>query len=183
MRRSLNLRIEPTLRQTEAILARIEHELAERGATVERAGFGGLRFRMPPPWRAPRLGILLAISAGRVMVSAGAGGPWRVRYELSFIALRTATLLLSLAVAIARFGGHRLTLLMWIAAIWVVVYTVPYWLATRRFHRLVTQAARDVVERRRTARPPEDGGSGASEPSSAPPPTPPAPSSPPTPRA
>jgi hypothetical protein len=152
VRRSLNLRIEPTLRQTEEIIARIEHEMAQRGAAVERVGFGGLRFRVPPPWRARRLGVLLAITAGRVMVSAGAGGPWRVRYELSFVALRTGTLLLSLGIAILRFGGNRLALLAWIAVLWLLLYTVPYLAATRLFHRLVMRSAREVVERRRAPR-------------------------------
>src|SRR5688572_33126757 len=116
--RSLDLRKESSIRQTETILRRIDEELTARGARVERAGaVGGLRFRMPRPWHAPRLGVLLAITSGRAVVSAGSGGPWRVRYELSFSALRWTTLALTaILAALGMATWPRLILL------WVVVY-------------------------------------------------------------
>ena len=77
MMRTLPLRQEPSVRQIEALLATIERDLSQVGAKVKREGKGGLSFRMPFPWRAPHLGLMLAITSGRAVVSAGQGGPWR----------------------------------------------------------------------------------------------------------
>jgi len=77
--KSIAMPTEPTVRQVDAILARIEQELVARGARVARPRAGTLHFEMPLPWRAHSLGLLAAITSGRAQVSAGAGGPRRVR--------------------------------------------------------------------------------------------------------
>ncbi len=159
--RSLDLRTEPSIRQTETILRRIDEELTARGARVERAGsVGGLRFRMPWPWNAPRLGILLAISSGRAVVSAGSGGPWRVRYSLDFSILRGLVGLLSVALVVFGLAWpgqlgltNRLDLLNALALLWLVLYGIPYAAASARFRRIIQASAADVVERRHGRRP------------------------------
>ena len=152
MKRSLALRIEPTVRQTEAILGRIERALAERGVSSERVGTGRLDFRMPHPWRTVRQGPLLAISRGAALVSAGAGDRRRVRYELNFRRLRVATVVLSLVLVAIGFRWPRLTLLNALLMLWLLVPGIPYALAAWRFHALMAEAARDVLERRLTPR-------------------------------
>ena len=152
MRRTLRLRVEPTVRQTQAILDSIERELGRYGARAQRVGGSALRFRMPEPWRRPHLGSLLAISSGRVMVSAGLGGPWRVQYELSTALLRGVAIALSVILVAVGFSWPRLTLVSALAALWLVVYAVPYFLATRRFRRIVRAGAQEVVERRKKPR-------------------------------
>jgi hypothetical protein len=152
VRKSLALRTEPTVWQTEAILSRIERELTGRGADAHRDGRSTLEFRMPLPWRASGQGALLPISSGRVSVSAGAGGPRRVRYKVNFMLLRGLVLLLSAALVAIGFGWPRLTLLNALLALWAVCYGVPLAIAMSRFHRIVTSAARDVVERRGESR-------------------------------
>lgn len=166
MLRSLDLRKEPSVRQSETILRRIDEELTARGARVHRAGpIGGLRFRMPQPWDAPRLGILLAITSGRAVVSAGSGGPWRVRYELNFSVLRWTTIGLTAILVILVLSGYlpwdRLTLLNAILVLWVVVYGIPYLAASIRFERIIRRSAAEILERRHQRR---------TEPSPTPPP-------------
>ena len=159
--RSLDLRTEPSVRQTETILRRIDQELTARGARVERGGaVGGLRFRMPWPWNAPRLGILLAITSGRAVVSAGSGGPWRVRYSLDFSVLRGVVIALSLTlIAIGlvwpdRVGlTNRLALLNTLALLWLLLYGIPYVAASARFRRIIQASTADIVERRHVPRP------------------------------
>jgi hypothetical protein len=153
--RSISLRREPSVRQIDAILRHLEEELTKRGAAVTRAGVAGaLRFRMPRPWKAPRLGILLAVTSGQVEVSAGSGGPWRVRYGLSFSVLRAVVILLSLGlVAYGLSWPDRTNLINALLILWVVAYGVPYFAANGRFRRIVQGCAIDVVERRRAARP------------------------------
>ena len=151
--RSLDLRKEPSIRQTEIILRRIDEELTARGARVERAGaVGGLRFRMPRPWNAPRLGILLAITSGRAVVSAGSGGPWRVRYELRFSALRWTTLALTAILMAVGYEWNRGALINAVIALWITVYGVPYIAASIRFARIIRASAAEIVERRQRAR-------------------------------
>jgi hypothetical protein len=146
--RALTLRTEPSVRQTNAILTRIERELSERGAVVARAGAAGLRFTMPPPWTAPRL----AITSGRTTMSAGAGERWKVRYELSFAVLRGIVVVLSLVVVALGWTWPRTTLVNALVGLWAGVYGIPYLLAGRQFRRIIEAAAREVVERRRTPR-------------------------------
>ena len=148
--RSLDLRTEPSIRQTETILSRIDQELTARGARVERAGaVGGLRFRMPWPWHAPRLGILLAITSGRAVVSAGAGGPWRVRYSLDFSMLRAIVIGLSLVIfGMGYVWPERFPLLKSLVLLWLVVYGIPFIIASLRFRRIIRASAAEVVERR-----------------------------------
>ena len=156
--RSLALRREPSVRQIETILGRIGEELTARGATIEQTGAkGGLKFRMPKPWKAPRLGILLFITSGRAVVSAGAGGPWKVRYHLDFSVLFGLAIVLSLGlVAIGLSWPDRTSLLNALLIVWLIVYGLPYVLATTRFRRIIQKSTHDVIERRRA---PRDAGS------------------------
>lgn len=148
MIRSLVLRTEPTVRQTQAIMGRVEESLVARGATVERIGAGGLRFKMPLPWRAPHLGLMLPITSGRVMVSAGAGGPWRVQYELNFSGLLALAIVLTAGLIVAGVEWPRLILIDAIAAAWALAYGVPYFAASTKFGQIISVAAREIVERR-----------------------------------
>jgi hypothetical protein len=151
--RSVDLRKEPSVRQVRAILQNIERELTALGAFVDqRSEIGGLRFRMPWPWKAPRLGILLAVTSGRAVVSAGSGGPWRVRYGLSFSVLRWIMVLISVGLVAIGLGWPRSSLINALLAVWVIGYGIPYVAASTRFRRIVQVSAADVVERRRAAR-------------------------------
>ncbi len=156
--RSLPLRREPSVRQIEVILRRIEEELVRRGARVDRMGAtGGLRFRMPWPWQSPRLGVLLFITSGRAVVSAGSGGPWKVRYQLDFSVLLGFAIVLSLAfIAVGLSWPNRTSLLNALLIVWIVVYGVPYVVATMRFRRIIQTSTHDVIERRKA---PRDSGS------------------------
>ena len=152
MRRSLPLRAEPTVRQTEAILARVERALADRGVTAERRGPGRLHFKMPPVWRAPQAGVLHAVTSGDALVSAGAGEARRVRYDLSFAGLRVSVFVLTGLLLVLGWEWARFTLFNSVVALWLLAFGAPYALATRRFRRIVFDAARDVVERRQVPR-------------------------------
>ena len=156
--RSLQLRREPTVRQVETILRRIEEELVLRGAKVDRKAItGGIRFKMPWPWTAPRLGVLLFISSGRAIVSAGSGGPWKVRYALDFSVLLGFAITLSVAlVAVGLSWPDRTQLLNALLVVWILSYGVPYVLATMRFRKIIEKSTHDVIERRRA---PRDSGS------------------------
>ena len=151
--RSVGLRTEPTVRQADAILTRLEEALVARGASVARQGLG-LRFRMPPPWRSRAFsGLIAAVTSGRVKVSAGAGERWRVRYDLDFTVLRVlAGLLTVAALVVGFFSWPRLTLVNALIGIWVLLYIGPRYFASRRFDRLVRVSAREVLERRTTPR-------------------------------
>ena len=150
--KSIPLRTEPTVRQADAILARIEGVLAERGVAPQRRGLE-LRFRVPFPWPSPRLGLFMAVSKGIVKVSAGAGEPWKVRYSLDYTLLRALALVFSIAAVVMGLSAWpRLTLLNAVIGIWVLVYFVPRWAAARRFDGLVRASAIEVLERRRTPR-------------------------------
>ena len=150
--RTLPLRQEPSVRQIEALLTTIERELAKVGATVARPGKGGLTFRMPLPWRAPHLGLLLAITSGKTVVTAGHGGPWRVRYDLNFLNLRLLALVISLGLAVLHWNSARVLLLNELIALWGLGYGVLWLAATRRFQKVIEKGAREVVERRRSSR-------------------------------
>jgi hypothetical protein len=152
VRRSVALRAEPTVRQSEAILTRVERALAARGVTAERRGAGRLHFKMPPVWRAPRAGILHAVTSGDALVSAGRGDPRRVRYDLSFSGLRASVIVLTVVLLVFGWEWPRFNLFNSVVGLWVIVFGVPYALATRRFRRMVYDAARDVIERRSAPR-------------------------------
>ena len=152
----ITLRVEPTVRQTEAILARIEQDLVKHGARVTRQGVGKLRFRMPapwPPWRMLRQGQLWMVSAGRVKIAAGSGGPWQVFYELDYSALRATLLAISAMLVVVGWSWpNRVLLYTTLLAIWLLLYGVPHYFASRRFQHVISESTREVVERRRTPR-------------------------------
>ena len=152
MRASLSLRTEPTVRQTEAILQRVEKSLAERGIPSSRLGPGRLHFRMPGVWRAPRAGVLHAVTSGAALVSAGAGEARQVRIELSYTGLRFTVVLLTAMIVVAGLGWPRLTLINAVLLLWLLAFGAPYMLAARAFRRIVRDAAREVVERRKSPR-------------------------------
>jgi hypothetical protein len=99
------------------------------------------------------LGILLAITSGRAVVSAGSGGPWRVRYQLEFSALRWTTIGLTAVLVAIGSGWDRGTLINTIIALWIIVYGVPYIAASIRFARIIRASAAEIVERRQRLRP------------------------------
>ena len=150
--KAIPLRTEPTVRQADAILSRLEGVLAARGVAPRRRGLE-LRFRTPLPWQAPGLGTLIAVTSGVVKVSAGAGEPWKVRYSLDYTLLRAFAVVLSIAAVVYGLSAWpRLTLLNVVIGIWVLGYLGPKWMATRRFDGLVRESATEVLERRRTPR-------------------------------
>jgi len=150
--RSIPLRTEPTVREADAILSQVEAALTTRGVTPKRRGLE-LRFRVPMPWRAPGLGVLVAVTSGVVKVSAGAGEPWKVRYSLDYTVLRALAVVLSIAAVIVGLSAWpRLMLINIVVAIWLFVYLGPRWLASRRFDDMMRDSAASVLERRRTPR-------------------------------
>lgn len=150
--RTIPLRTEPTVRQADAILSRIEGALVARGVTPKRRGLE-LRFRVPMPWQGSGLGFLAAVTGGVVKVSAGAGEPWRVRYSLDYTYLRALAVVLSIAAIVVGLSAWpRLMLINVVAAIWLLVYIGPRWIASRRFDDMVRESAADVLDRRRTPR-------------------------------
>ena len=150
--RSIPLRIEPTVREADAIVSQVEEALTTRGVTPKRRGLE-LRFKVPLPWRAPGLGVLAAVTSGVVKVSAGAGEPWKVRYSLDYTVLRALAVALSIAAVVVGLSAWpRLMLINVVAAIWLFVYLGPRWLASRRFDDMMRDSAASVLERRRTPR-------------------------------
>lgn len=153
MRRSLVLRANPTMRETQAVLTRLERALQERGATSERASAGELHFRMPPPWRFAPIGWLALITRGTATLSAWGGGPWRVSYRLYFSALQVVTAIITLGMMVFGWRWPRLTLLTAALALWIAGYASLHLLAANRFRGLLRHVMADVLERR--ARPRE----------------------------
>lgn len=153
MRRSFVLRANPTVRQTQAILGRLERALAERGSTVQRETPGEISFRMPPPWRFARVGWLALVTRGTATLSAWGGGPWRVSYRLHFGALQGLTGVLTLAMVMLGWEWPRLALLSSVLALWIVGYGSLYLLASHDFRVLLRESMSDFVERRREPRP------------------------------
>ena len=148
---SLRLRTEPTLRQTEVILSRIERELGTHGARFTRGRRGELHFRMPPPWAAPRRSFLLLIGSGHVRVSAGGGDQRRLRFELRFMVLYALGALATAALLVYGWGWPRVALINSVIALWGVVLLFVS-ATTRRFRLLLRRCAREIVERRATPR-------------------------------
>jgi hypothetical protein len=154
VRRSLVLRTNPTVRQTQAILVQLERALRQRGATTDRAQAGELIFRMPPPWRLARVGWLGLITRGIAMLSAWGGGPWRVSYRLYFGALQALTGLITLSMVALGWGWPRLALLSAVLALWIIGYGSLHLLAAHHFRDLLSGIMTDVLQRR-TAPPAE----------------------------
>ena len=152
MRHSIVLRTEPTVRQTEKVIARLERELVARGITTTREGPGHIRFRVPLPWNAPKASALLAISKGAVRLSAGAGERRQVRYELDFARLAGLAVALSVGLLAIGLGWPRRSLIASLGIVWALLFGLPWAYAAARFHRLMAHAARDVIERRSGAR-------------------------------
>ncbi|MBC7789645.1 MAG: hypothetical protein H7Z74_06850 [Anaerolineae bacterium] len=152
MRQSIVLRAAPSLRQAKRILIGLQQMLVERGATVELVGNDALRFRMPYPWHTHRLGWLIPVTSGRAEVSAGGGGPWRVRYQLNFSMLRYICITLSVALAVIGRGWPRLTLLNGLVILWLACYALVTSIASSRFSKLLEAASSDIVERRQRSR-------------------------------
>jgi hypothetical protein len=160
--RSVRLRSVPTHREAREILARLGNDLEARGATVEARAGDALAFRMPLPWRAPRPTWLLAASAGDAIVTAGGGGPWRVRFALHFGRLRVLTLAATAALLATGLEWPRLALLNAIAMVWVLYFAIGA-IATRTLARLVRAASADIAERRRSSRATPAAGSATGE--------------------
>lgn len=149
--RSVQLRSAPSLREARGILGRLGRDLEARGATVETRAGDALTFRMPLPWRAPRPTWLLAANSGNAIVTAGGGGPWRVRFALRFGRLRLLSLASTAALLATGMHWPRLALINAVATVWVLYFVVGA-IATRTLARLVRAASADVAERRRTPR-------------------------------
>jgi len=147
------LRANPTMRETQAILARLERALKECGATTDRASGGELTFRMPPPWRFARVGWLALITRGTATLSAWGGGPWRISYRLHFGALQAVTAMITVGMVVFGWGWSRLALLTAALALWIAGYASLHLLAAHRFRGLLRHLMADVLERR--ARPRE----------------------------
>jgi hypothetical protein len=148
VRRSFLLRPDTTVHQTQVVIARLEAALSRLGAVVQRTTPGELSFEMPRPWRLAPIGWLALISKGSATLSAWGGGPWRVSYRLQFGALRLVTALLTLVIVAVGWGRPRLSLLMIVAALWVVGYGSLYFLASNRFRRILAGVAAEIAERR-----------------------------------
>lgn len=149
------LRANLTVRETQAILTRLERALTARGATVDRATPGEVSFRMPPPWRLARVGWLALITRGTATLSAWGGGPWRVSYRLHFGALQAVTGLMTLVIVVLGWGGWpRFALLSTLLTLWIAGYGSLHLLASHHFRGLLREVTAGVVERR--ARPRTD---------------------------
>ena len=152
MRRSLVLRANPTVRQTQAILMHLDRALRDRGATTDRAQPGELLFRMPPPWKLARVGWLALITRGTATLSAWGGGPWRVSYRLYFGALQIVTGLVTLGIVLFGWGWPRLGLLSAVLALWIIGYGTLHLLAAHRFRDVLNDVMTEVIERRSAPR-------------------------------
>ena len=148
MKRSLVLRANPSVRQTQAILGRLERALQAQGAATERAPAGELTFRMPPPWRLAPVGWLALVTRGTATLSAWGGGPWRVSYKLYFGALQTVVGLLTVGMAVFGWAWPRVTLLGAVLTLWIAGYAPLHFLAAHRFRTLLQEVMADVLERR-----------------------------------
>jgi hypothetical protein len=152
--RSIRLRREPSVRQVNAILTRVERGLRERGLDVSRHGVGGLHFRVPPPWRTRGAGLLTAATSGRVRVTAGRGERRQVRYDLKFTTLQALITLASFVLVIVGWQRARISLIATVALIWLLLYLPAHLVANAQLHRIVLTSALDVIERRSGSRTP-----------------------------
>jgi hypothetical protein len=142
--RSLPLEPQPTARQTLEILVHVGHELAALGARVDYKVIGGLRFRMPPPWRSRRGDAFLVISSGRVMIGADSGEPWRVRYQLQFTLLSWIVLAVVAGLLAVGLRWQSFHLAETLIAIWCVGYLIPVAAADRLFRRWLAEKCREA---------------------------------------
>ena len=145
MIRSIPLDVTPTAREAQLILSHVEDELRSLGGSVERSQYGAIHFKLPPLWRARHLGVLHVVSAGRATIGAAGGAPWRVRYELKFTALQWAATALTAVVAVVGWQSGRFNTFYGIAAVWLLIYVLPYVAATVRFRNLVRARVQEVV--------------------------------------
>ncbi len=149
---SIRLRTEPTVQQGQLILARVERALDELGVETERERSDVVSFRLPPPWRAARVDSLRLATAGKVRVSAGGGGPRRLRYELSFLWLRVAGGSITAFLVVLGWEWPRMVLLGALLWLWIAVFALVA-TARRQMRRLLRSCAREIVERRKEPRP------------------------------
>lgn len=163
VRRSVVLRTNPTVRQTQAILVQLERALHQRGAATDRAQAGELVFRMPPPWKLARVGWLGLITRGVATLSAWGGGPWRVSYRLYFGSLQALTALITLSMGVLGWGWPRIALLSAVLALWLIGYGALHLLAAHRFRDLVSGVVTDVLDRRAASRPSQTSAPAASQ--------------------
>ena len=143
--RSVQLVREPTLAESVAIRDAIERALSGLGARVTRLTNTSLQFHIPAPWKSKRLNPLFVVSGGEIDVSAGAGGGRRVRYRLSFVRLRVYAMATILVIALAGLGWARPTVILALLLTWVVVFAVPWLIASQRFRRFVAGTADAVM--------------------------------------
>jgi hypothetical protein len=142
------LRTNPSVRQTQALLVRLEQALTQRGAAVYRQIPGELSFRMPPPWRLAPVGWVALVTSGTLTLSAWGGGPWRLSYRLHFGWLQALTGLMTLIMAVLGWGWPRLALLGAVLALWVVGYGALHLIAAHHFRVLLRGLMSDIAERR-----------------------------------
>ena len=163
MRRSFVLRANPSVRQTQALLARLDRALNERGATTERGPAGELTFRMPAPWRFAPVGWLALVTRGTATLSAWGGGPWRVSYRLYFGGLQSVVALITLGILVLGWGVPRLSLLAAVLGVWIVGYAPLHILAAHAFRNLLHSVMADVLEQRGGSRRTEAAGASSSQ--------------------
>lgn len=142
------LRANPTVRQIQAILARVERALTERGAIVHRETPGEVSFHMPPPWHLARVGWLAVITRGTATLSAWGGGPWRLSYRLHFGALQALTGLVTIVIVVLGWRWPRLALLSTVLVLWAAGYGALHLVASHYFRKLLRNAIPELVERR-----------------------------------
>jgi hypothetical protein len=138
---SVRLGREPTLAQATAILRSVETALREIGAEVSYSSPSELKFHMPSPLKTGKLNPLLAVTGGDVVVSAGGGSGRRIRYTLSFLRLRVFTVAMVVLTVAIGFRWPRVTLVGALVLVWVLVFVLPWRVASRRFRRVVRRAA------------------------------------------
>jgi len=148
----IRLRREPSVRQINAILARVERDLSGRGLDVSRHGVGGVQFSVPLPWKTRGAGLIGAATSGRVRVTAGRGERRHVRYELKFTTLQALLMAASFALVLIGWQRARVELVGTVALLWLLLYLPAYWGANLQLRRIVATGAREVIDRRRSDR-------------------------------
>jgi hypothetical protein len=138
---SIRLGREPTLAQATAILRSVEMALREIGADVSYPSPSELRFHVPSPLKTRKLNPLLAVTGGDVVVSAGGGSGRRIRYTLSFLRLRVATIAVALLTIAIGLQWPRLTLVGALVLVWALAFALPWRVASQRFRRMLLRAA------------------------------------------
>ena len=143
---SIPLVREPTLAESAAIRDVIAEALAGLGADVTRLPGPGLEFHMPAPWKTGKPNPLFTVTGGQLAIAAGAGARRRVRYSLSFVRLRAyGAAAVVASAAVGWFQWARPTMLVVMVVTWLLVFVVPWIIASRRFRRVVAAAADSVM--------------------------------------